>query len=320
MARKVWEIADSGEEEGRHEMQFKIVQGPRSSWKNPALAFTLSIFVWGSGQFYNGQWKRGLLLSLLMGLYGCAVAFVLLHWSQASTLFAAYGVPLFLVVTTCTVLYLWGIALWMFQALQAYKAALRTRRDTFRGGHIPVLPMFASLVIPGWGQMLNGQRKKGICFLMVSLAGFAAAPVLMTTPAVWPMLQTASDRLIVERAFSISLIVSFLYVLAWLVAGFDALKVSLDEIKKEPLKKRWEYAINRIRMYGFLRGAMPQIRLTVALSLVLLLFLGLQHVYLPDRFYNTMLQRWERSLSRQQMVILPDWIHRSRQLLFPEGS
>jgi TM2 domain-containing membrane protein YozV len=320
MAKKVWKIADTGDKEQRSEMQFKVVQRPRSSWKNPALAFTLSLLVWGSGQLYNGQWKRGALLSLLMALYGYGVAFVLLHWSQVSTLCAAYGVPPLFVVTTGTGLYLCGLALWMLQALQAYKTALRTRRETFRGVHIPVLPMFASLVIPGWGQMLNGQRKKGIGFLVVSLVGFAAAPVLIMTPAFWSMLQTASDRLIVERAFTISLIVSPFYFLAWLFAGFDALKVSLDEVKKEPLKKRWEYTINRIRMYGLLRGAVPQIRLTIVLSLVLLLFLGLQHVYAPDRFYDTMLQRWERSLSRKEMVILPDWIHRSRQLLFPEGS
>ncbi len=281
MAKKIWEITDTGEKKAHPEMQFKIVQRPRSSWKNPALAFSLSLLVWGTGQFYNGQWKRGLLFSLLMALYGWGVVFVVLHWHQVSTLLAAYGVPPLFLMTTCSALYLCGIVLWMFQAVQAYTAALATRPGVFRGVPVPVLPMFASLVVPGWGQMLNGQRKKGTGFLTLSLAGFAAAPVLIGTPLFWPMLQTASE---------------------------------------EPLKTRWEYAVNRIRMYGLLRGAMPQIRLTIALRVYLLISLGLQHLYTPDRFYATLLQRWERTLSSQEMVILPQWIHRSRQLFFPEDS
>ncbi len=320
MAKKIWEITDTGEKKADPEMQFKIVQRPRSSWKSPALAFSLSLFVWGTGQVYNGQWKRGLLLSLLMAFYGWGVVIVVLHWHQVSTLVAAYGVPPLFLMTTCSALYLFGIVLWMFQAVQAYKAALATRRGVFRGVPVPVLPMFASLVVPGWGQMLNGQRKKGTGFLMLSLAGFAAAPVLIGTPFLWPMLHTAFDRLIVEGAFSTALIAGLVYFVVWLVAGFDALKVSLDDVKKEPLKKRWEYAINRIRMYGLLRGAMPQIKLTIALSVFLLILLGLQHRYLPERFYATLLQRWERTLASHEMVILPEWIHRSRQLFFPEDS
>ncbi len=320
MAKKIWEVSDTAEAAQRPEMRFRIVQRPRNSWKNPALAFSLSLFAWGTGQFYNHQWKRGLVFSLLMGFYGAAIAFVVFHWDQAATLFAVYGVPPMFVITTGSILYLSGIVLWMSQALQAYKTAVRTRRDTFRGVPIPVLPMFASLVVPGWGQMLNGQRKKGTGFLLVSLAGLAGAPVLIATPALWPMLQTASDRLIVERAVSVALVVTLVFLMAWLIAAFDALKVSIDEVKKEPLRKRWEYAINRIRMYGLLRGAMPQIRLTIALSFVLLLTLGVEHRYGPDRFYDSLLQRWERSLTRQEMVILPDWIHRSRQLLFRKNS
>lgn len=43
----------------------------------------------------------------------------------------------------------------------------------------------------------------------------------------------------------------------------DALKVGLDPLKKEPLRKRFKYAINRVRVKGPDRGVVPQLKVTL---------------------------------------------------------
>jgi hypothetical protein len=74
------------------------------------------------------------------------------------------------------------------------------------------------------------------------------------------------------------LILSPFLLLAWIMGIYDALKVGLDPLKKDPLRKRFKYAINRIRVKGLARGVVPQLKVT--LMWVLLLVLSLLISYL----------------------------------------
>ena len=182
----------------------------------------------------------------------------------------------------CGMFYLSGLIFWVINALQAYHQASKTRTDAFEGVKNPLLPPFCSLLVPGWGQFLNGQPKKGGYFLIFTLAGLFALPALVFISLLWSSLETFSDRFLLERILVFALALCPLVFLMWLLSLYDALKVCLDPLKKEPFRKRIKYAINRLRMKGWARGILPQAKLTLMLGLFLAFSVTLSYDYFPQ--------------------------------------
>jgi hypothetical protein len=108
--------------------------------------------------------------------------------------------------------------------------------------------------------------------------------------------------------------------LVWLLNIYDALKVSLDPLKKEPLRKRVKYAINRLRIKGWARGVLPQAKLTFMLGLLLALCLTVSYYYLPRKNYVVLLQGLQTRLYQQKMILLPYLIDQFLQTAFPQES
>ena len=48
--------------------------------KNPALAFSLSLLIWGGGQAYNGQSRLGFLFTLFMANFYILLGLVMVYW------------------------------------------------------------------------------------------------------------------------------------------------------------------------------------------------------------------------------------------------
>ena len=142
------------------------------------MAGTLSLFVPGAGQLAVGEWGAGLFFLSAMGFVGAmgwalvttmdrlAPTLVLLGQSRAAgvwALFTLFGV---------------GAMLHLGSVLSAERqGAPLSHEDT----PPPGLAAGASLLIPGWGQVLNGHRIRGVLFLL-GVWTAAAAWLLISAP------------------------------------------------------------------------------------------------------------------------------------------
>lgn len=312
-SKTTWEINDTEKRPGPPKPAVKAKMRPAHQPGNPAVAFSLSLLFWGAGQIYNRQRKLGLLFILLMLNFYLFFGIIVLHWQSLSTFFKAIYVTPFHVFVASSILYACGLFAWLLGADHAYHRAAKIRTRPFQGVSNPLMPALCSLLVPGWGQVLNGQAKKGGFFLMFAMAGLLAIPAILTIPHVWPSIETAEQRLFLESMLTVAFVLVPLFIIMWIVSIFDALKVSLEEIKKEPLRKRVEYAINRIRMHGFLRGMIPQAKMTLILGLTLTFFIAFGYFLFPKNFYSNQLVTLQTRSSQNQMVILPDLISRILQ-------
>jgi TM2 domain-containing membrane protein YozV len=243
---------------------------------------------------------------------------VFVHWESMITYLKAIPITRSEAMIACGIFYLSGLIFWIINALQAHHQASKTGTGAFEGVKNPILPLFCSLLVPGWGQVLNGQPKKGGFFLIFALAGFFAFSVLLFIPMIWSSLETFSDRFLLEWILVIALALCPPVFMMWLLGIYDALKVSLDPIKKEPFRKRIKYAINRLRIKGWARGILPQAKMTLMLALFLTLSATLGYYYFPQKNYMVMLQSLQTRLYHQKMILLPYIIDQFLQVAFPQ--
>lgn len=96
----------------------------------------------------------------------------------------------------------------------------------------------------------------------------------------------------------------------WIFGSFDAFKVSIDDLKKEPLFDRIKYANNRRRTQGLVRGVIPHIRSTIFLMLLLALLFIISVYTVPKHFYIDQLADAQTWLRKRGMTIVPALIGR----------
>jgi hypothetical protein len=280
---------------------------PLRPQKNPAAALSLSLLIWGAGQIYNRQGKLGFLFALLMANFYLGLGLIWIYWKSMITFLGAYDVAPSHFMMAVAILYLVGLIFWFFNAQLAYYKANKMRTEPFHGIGNRFLPAICSLLVPGWGQFLNGQAKKGSFFLILAMTVFFAFPSLLVIPFFWPLLKTTMDRRIWETVLVSALFLIPLVLLIWPLSAFDALKVGLDDTKKESLLKRIEYANNRRRMRGW-EGVFPHAKLTLVLGLFLTFCLTISYYYFPREYYFTRLQHLRTQLSQENMVLIPRFI------------
>ena len=280
--------------------------------RNPAIAFSMSLFFWGGGQFYNRQNKLGTLLLLCMINYyillGMAIILrwpvqILLDINHAETLLVFLGI------------YFSGLCIHVLNAWQAYYKASKLRSYPFKGTRFVLCPAICSLLIPGWGQFFNGQFKKGALFQIVALAGFTSFPAILIIFHFWPLLETSGARIILEKIFNICIIISPVILVMWLFSIYDSVKVCLNDIKKENILRRLSRVDTRVEMDGWIEYIFPQGKRLVMLSLFLVLSLIISYNYLPRKYYVHQLDKLKTTLSKREMVITPDLINRFLQSL-----
>ncbi|MGE5894083.1 MAG: hypothetical protein ACM34I_08525 [bacterium] len=305
MSEKVWTIEDPDERPSQKSKRGGPLR-PAPHQKSPALALSLSILSWGGGQFYNRQRTLGLLFVLLMLVFLAAIGFLLTYWNVITNFLIDWGHYSFReILTACILLYCSGLVFWTFNACQAFFRTMRIRTEPFQGVSNPFLSLLCSLLLPGWGQFLNGQVKKGVFFLLFGVAGYTAIPIFLATPLLWNSMRTPEERLFLERFFAAAVLVSPAIALLWLLSIHDAFKICQDPVKKEPLWNRIVYARNRIRMKGFIRGGIPQIKWTLVLLLFLAMTTTLGYVYFPKQRYVAILMELRSKMVNSEMVILP---------------
>jgi TM2 domain-containing membrane protein YozV len=148
----------------------------------PALAGSLSIFVPGLGQMIAGELAWGLFYLSGMGFCGAAIWAVFTTLDRLVPTLSLLDVPTAALTATVGSLALLTMTLHLAAVLHAHAIAY----DDGRTPPHPLVAGIASLVIPGWGQLLAGHRRRATLFLGgVWLLGTAW---LVVTPMGTPLL------------------------------------------------------------------------------------------------------------------------------------
>jgi len=315
MEETVWVIEDPD-----NYLKRKIEEAPPIEQKNPAVAYTLSFLLWGAGQIYNGQMLKGLLFLLLMLIF-CAGSVLFIVYMKPVLHFLRYiniaNAEIFII---CEILFFSALIFWNYNAGNAYHKAMKMRRDPFTGVQSRVLPFLCSLFVPGWGQFLNGQARKGSIFIGFSILSLFSMVSIPLVFVFWTSLEASKARFIIEGILAITLLFAPFIPFIWLFGCSDALKVSLDDTKKESFIKRLKYVNNRRRLQGWGKGVFPHIKLTLKLGLFLVLLLVISYFYFPKEYYTSQLRNIQTRLYRQEMVIVPHLIGRVLVVEAPEGE
>ena len=315
----IWQIPDEFPSE-REKGPPRSEPPSRRGRLSPAAAASLSLFVWGAGQLANRQTKLGDFLIILMMLWvlpPLVVAFSVLRDPSLLTRVGAQirstGLDAF---TVAAAIYALITVVWIANVLQAYCGTSRHR--TFTGLENHVRASAASCLLPGWGQILNGQPRKACLFLL----GFAAeGGLLLFLPLaylLWDLLDIPSERLVLERILLTALLVlPFLFILHT-VSVYDAGVVALHPGKRDPLLKRLSYTWNRWRLHTAprIRGFQPWRRLALLLLILSLTVEGGRR-FGPVDFYAGGLRALSQHLRGKGMTLLPARLDQTAALLSP---
>jgi len=307
---KVWVVKDPGQYRSFLETWPITDESPPDVEKNPAVAYTLSLFCWGAGQLYNGQKKKGLwfLFAMLLSCTGAALAFV--YWKLLLQVLSSYDISCMSMFMTAEVLFSGALVFWSYNAGDAYHTAVRARTTPFTEVPSRVLPVLCSMIIPGWGQHLNGQPVKGSLFAFFSIFSLFTIVSIPATLLVWPSLEASEARMAIEWIFTLMALCAPLIPVIWIFGSFDAFKVSIDDLKKEPFLDRIKYAKNRFRMQGFVRGVIPHIKSTIFLLLLLVFLFIISSYAVNKHFYIDQLAEARIWLRNRGMTIVPALIGR----------
>ncbi len=308
---KAWVIKDADSHLYRLGVRRATEGMPFADEKNPARAYTLSLFFWGAGQSYSGQRMRGVLFQTCMVVFLIGTALCLLYGKHLLALLQEFDVSHAAAVLGVELLLLSALIFWAYNAIDAYHEAESARRVPFHGVRSRVLPMLSSLLLPGWGQFMNGQPLKGMllaCFGVLNIFSLITIPAVLLC---WPALEQSRMRSLLEIVFAVTACYTPLTPLVCLFSGYDALKVSLDDTKKETLLDRMMLTVTRFRALGWMRIIIPRVGSTVALGLILgLIVFGVNRHYHPADFLYGRLAGAEEWLHQRGMTVVPDLIDR----------
>jgi len=317
---KVWVIRDPDEQPQGYKTRRLTKEMLPSDGKNPAAAYSLSIIFWGGGQIYNDQRGKGLLFLFTMVTLSAGAVLFLINGGPLLQVLHSYKISVADVFLAAEILFLFALIFWMFNAGDAYHKAVKARTMPFAGIQSRAYPFFCSLLVPGWGQFLNGQPIKGSMYAGFSVLGIFSLVSIPSVLLVWPSLEAVESRHIIEEIFLLSVLFAPSIPFIWLFGSFDALKVSLDDIKKESLFDRITYANNRRRTQGWLRGVYPHIKTTVFLMLFLtFLVIVVDRSFLMDYYYDQ-LTHVQARLQELGMTIVPEVINRVLSLMAVAGN
>ncbi len=302
---KVWVVEDPDKYLSSQKTRRITKELPHPVEKNPAVAYTLSLFFWGAGQIYNGQKRKGLWFLLTMLLSGSCAVLSLVYWKPLLHVLRSYDISCLSIFIAAEVLFFCALVFWNYNAVDAYHTTVRARKTPFTEVPSRVYPFLCSLLIPGWGQHLNGQPVKGGIFTCFSIFSLFSVVSIPATLLVWPSLEASEARTTIEGIFTLMVLFAPLIPLLWIFGSFDAFKVSIDDLKKEPLVDRIKYANNRRRTQGLVRGVIPHIRSTLFLILFLAFLVIVVCNYFPNQYYSEQLADAQTWLLKRGMTIVP---------------
>lgn len=277
---------------------------PDAGRKGPAVALSLSLVVWGAGQFYLGKWRAGAIYLATMVLFYSALATVALFPASMARLFS--GRPILLVAG---VVGLWvGLLVWGLNAVDAYYRAANLRTTPFLGLDRVLWPVSASLLLPGWGQFLNGQPKKGSLFLLGTVCGAYSALLLAAAVWFWPLIGMSPYRGFMEVSLVAAAACVPVGVILWIVSTYDAFLSCRDFIRQ---KQRAQVAGQRLPGRGLRHDLSAQC--SAVLGLMLAISLGAQ--FIPKDFYLLALGRLQAEMLKTRLTLIAELIRKATEFL-----
>jgi hypothetical protein len=113
----------------------------------------------------------------------------------------------------------------IFNVSQAYRSAER-QRGRFRGLKNPWLAGLTSLVVPGWGQILNGQLGKGLVFLFVFVTQAYLLAFYLLTPLYGIVADLDPAKTLLRDLIQGGQVGLVVTALVWFVSIYDAVLVA----------------------------------------------------------------------------------------------
>lgn len=196
-------------------------RGAVRSGAGAPLASSLSLFLCGAGQVANGQWRLGLLLFLTEVLVVAGHWCVLQAWPffrDVAHIYAVSEEELFLGLAAGDFLLVFFL---LYNIAQAYHQG-EAGRGEFQGIGMPSVSAMASLVLPGWGQLLNAQLGKGLFFLFCMLAEIYAVALLALTSFFHLFPRLGLETLMQTRGEVVELSLFFFASMIWILSVYDA--------------------------------------------------------------------------------------------------
>lgn len=140
---------------------------------------SLSLFIPGSAQILGGHFSAGFCFLCCMTFLGTLAWALLDGLERLTATLGVLGYP--------TEFAVWALGAVYLAACLLHVLGVLTRSEDEEHGHRRVaphaaIPAVASLLVPGWGQTLNGDRKRAALFVM-GLWTVVAAWILASTPA-----------------------------------------------------------------------------------------------------------------------------------------
>jgi TM2 domain-containing membrane protein YozV len=307
---KVWVIQDPDEQIQGYKTRRLTQETLPSDGKNPAAAYSLSIIFWGGGQIYNDQRAKGLLFLFTMIILFTGTVLSFVYWEDLHQVLLSHKIAVANVFIIAELLFFCALIFWTYNAGDAYHKAVKARTMPFAGIQSRAYPFLCSLIVPGWGQFLNGQPIKGSMYAGFSVLGIFSFVSIPSVLQVWPFLEAVESRFLIEEIFVLTLLFAPFIPFIWVFGSFDALKVSLDDIKKESFFDRIMYANNRRRTQGWMRGVYPHIKTTVFLVLFLTFLVIVIDGSSLRNYYFDQLTYAQGRLQERGMTIVPEIINR----------
>lgn len=274
--------------------------------RDPARAATLSLFLWGGGQLYNGQRTTANWLFLLQIVFFGVIAAAATSWSRVAWVLDLNFRFDTTVPALLALLFLWGAGGWVWGTLQAYREADRRLLEPFTGKEREASAALSSLAVPGWGQYLNGQPRKGAAFQTLVLLEGLAWLTLLAAYSGFESLQRPENRAVLEKALLWAAAAIPLLGLARVLTAYDAFKVARYPGLRRSLWLRMQFAWTRYRT-GMARQLPSAKRRIRALVLILLLVAAdiVAIFYSPRSFYVGQAAWLAQHLRNKGMVEIP---------------
>jgi hypothetical protein len=200
-------------------------RGNRARRPSPAVSGSLSLFVWGLGQFNNGDSKLGALFLLGELLVVSFHYLLFMEWGVIRNFANIFFVSEWEMMLYASSIDFCLIFFMIYNVAQAYRGA-EARGDRYEGIRVPVVSGIASMMIPGWGQMLNGQMGKAVVFLFSFLLQVYLLALYRLSPFFGVIADLNLEELSTKRVSQIGMVVLIVTILSWVLSAYDAFLVA----------------------------------------------------------------------------------------------
>jgi hypothetical protein len=193
---------------------------PAGSTGWPRLAASCSMLVSGTGHLLHRRWKVGLLYLFIVG------ATLLFHyllpnlWAGIRSWATRYDLAETDLLVGLLLIDLYLIMILLFGVFHAFRVGIASSPEGLDPSPHPLGAALASMLVPGWGQIVNGQIGKALAFLFVVYAMIFAAAAWLVLPG--PIEQFIGVESHPLQALMVVSALATIGIVVWALSLYDA--------------------------------------------------------------------------------------------------